>query len=238
VLTVVAGFVETLLDMELPAEERRRCLEMVLKQTATMQRLVEDLLTLATLESTSLPPEHTGVPLEPLLQAVVADVRALSAGRHPIALQVESDAGLRGAPAELDSAVRNLLTNAVRYTPDGGTITVTWRVVDGEGVLSVRDTGIGIAAEHLPRLTERFYRVERGRSRDTGGTGLGLAIVKHVAQRHHARLEIESRVGHGSTFALRFPSARVANAASLEAPAERTEDEAPDAGDPTQPLTA
>lgn len=237
-LTVVAGFVETLLDMELSAEERRRCLEMVQKQTATMQRLVEDLLTLATLESTSLPPEHTGVSLEPLLQAVVADVRALSAGRHPIALQIESDAGLRGAPAELDSAVRNLLTNAVRYTPDGGTITVTWRIVEGEGVLSVRDTGIGIAAEHLPRLTERFYRVDRGRSRDIGGTGLGLAIVKHVAQRHHARLEIESRVGYGSTFALRFPSARVATAASLNAAADHAESESPDGWDPTQPLTA
>ncbi len=237
-LTVVAGFVETLLDMELSAEERRRCLEMVQKQAATMQRLVEDLLTLATLESTSLPPEHTGVPLEPLLQAVVADVRALSAGRHPIALQIESDAGLRGAPAELDSAVRNLLTNAVRYTPDGGTITVTWRIVEGEGVLSVRDTGIGIAAEHLPRLTERFYRVDRGRSRDTGGTGLGLAIVKHVAQRHHARLEIESRMGYGSTFALRFPSARVATAASFKAAAERAEGESPDGVDHVQPLTA
>jgi two-component system phosphate regulon sensor histidine kinase PhoR len=237
-LTVVAGFVETLLDMELPAEERRRCLEMVQKQTTTMQRLVEDLLTLATLESTSLPPEHTGVLLEPLLQAVVADVRALSAGRHPIALLIESDAGLRGAPSELDSAVRNLLTNAVRYTPDGGTITVTWRVVDGEGVLSVRDTGIGIAAEHLPRLTERFYRVDRGRSRDIGGTGLGLAIVKHVAQRHHARLEIESRVGYGSMFALRFPSARVANAASLKAAADRAEDASPDTEDPAQRLTA
>jgi two-component system phosphate regulon sensor histidine kinase PhoR len=223
-LTVVAGFVETLLDMELPAEERRRCLEMVQKQTTTMQRLVEDLLTLATLESASLPPEHAAVAVEPLLQAIVADVRALSAGRHQVALRIETDAGLRGAPAELDSAVRNLLTNAVRYTPDGGTITVDWRVIDGEGVLSVRDTGIGIAAEHLPRLTERFYRVERGRSRDTGGTGLGLAIVKHVAQRHHARLDIESRVGHGSTFSLRFPAARLANAASLKAAAGRASD--------------
>jgi two-component system, OmpR family, phosphate regulon sensor histidine kinase PhoR len=222
-LTVVAGFVETLLDMELPAEERRRCLEMVQKQTTTMQRLVEDLLTLATLESASLPPEHAAVAVEPLLQAIVADVRALSAGRHPVALRIETDAGLRGAPAELDSAVRNLLTNAVRYTPDGGTITVDWRVIDGEGVLSVRDTGIGIAAEHLPRLTERFYRVDRGRSRDTGGTGLGLAIVKHVAQRHHARLDIESRVGYGSTFSLRFPAARLATAASLKAAAERAE---------------
>ncbi len=211
-LTVVAGFVETLLDMELPADERRRCLEMVQRQTGTMQRLVEDLLTLATLEATSLPPESDPVAVEPLLQAVLADVRALSGGRHTLRLEVASRAGLRGAPNELDSAVRNLLTNAVRYTPEGGTITVGWRVIDGEGALWVRDTGIGVAAEHLSRLTERFYRVDRGRSRETGGTGLGLAIVKHVAQRHHARLEIDSRIGVGSTFTLRFPPARVAPA--------------------------
>jgi len=107
--------------------------------------------------------------------------------------------------SELDSAIRNLLFKAVRYTPDGGSIAASWRVVNGEGVLAVTDTGIGIAAEHLPRLTERFYRVDRGRSRDTGGTGLGLAIVKHVAQRHQARLEIDSRIGVGSTFRLHFP---------------------------------
>ena len=209
-LTVVAGFVETLLEMELPEAERRRCLEMVQRQTGTMQRLVDDLLTLATLEATSLPSEADPVPVEPLLQAVLADVRALSAGRHELVLEVASPAGLRGAPTELDSAVRNLLTNAVRYTPDGGAITIRWAVIDGEGVLSVRDTGIGIAAEHLPRLTERFYRVDRGRSREAGGTGLGLAIVKHVAQRHHARLEVESRIGAGSTFTLRFPPSRIA----------------------------
>jgi two-component system phosphate regulon sensor histidine kinase PhoR len=208
-LTVVAGFVETLLEMELPAAERRRCLETVRRQTGTMQRLVEDLLTLATLEATTLPPEAEPVAVEPLLQAVLADVRALSDGRHLLALEIASQAGLRGSVTELDSAVRNLLTNAIRYTPDGGTITVGWRVMDGEGILSVRDTGIGIAAEHLPRLTERFYRVDRGRSRDTGGTGLGLAIVKHVAQRHDARLDIESRVGAGSQFSLRFPPSRV-----------------------------
>lgn len=211
-LTVVAGFVETLLDMDLPPAERRRCLEMVQRQTDTMQRLVEDLLTLATLESASLPPEHEAVPVAPLLQALVADARALSAGRHRIELAVESDDGLRGAPKEIDSAVRNLLTNAVRYTPEGGTIGIGWKTTGGEGQLWVRDTGIGIAAEHLPRLTERFYRVERGRSRETGGTGLGLAIVKHVAQRHQARLEIDSRIGVGSTFTLRFPPARVAGA--------------------------
>lgn len=216
-LTVVAGFVETLLEMDLPADERRRCLEMVRRQTGTMQRLVEDLLTLATLEATSQSPETDAVAVEPLLQAVLADVRALSGGRHALVLEAASPAGLRGSPTELDSAVRNLLTNAIRYTPDGGTITVGWRVFDGEGILSVRDTGIGIAAEHLPRLTERFYRVDRGRSRETGGTGLGLAIVKHVAQRHHARLDIDSRIGVGSTFSLRFPPSRVAPPAAMKA---------------------
>jgi two-component system phosphate regulon sensor histidine kinase PhoR len=188
---------------------------MVRRQTGTMQRLVEDLLTLATLEATSLPPEAEPVAVDPLLQSVLADVRALSGGRHVLLLDVAAQAGLRGAATELDSAIRNLLTNAVRYTPDGGTITVSWHVMNGEGVLSVRDTGIGIATEHLPRLTERFYRVDRGRSRETGGTGLGLAIVKHVAQRHHARLEIDSRIGAGSTFTLRFPPSRVAPVAAL-----------------------
>jgi two-component system phosphate regulon sensor histidine kinase PhoR len=209
-LTVVAGFVETLLDMEdLPADERRRCLAMVQRQTDTMQRLVEDLLTLSTIENATQPAESVTVDVGALLHQVGADARALSAGRHRIDIRVDAPEALLGAPSELDSAVRNLLTNAVRYTPDGGQVTARWQVADGEGLLSVTDTGVGIAAEHLPRLTERFYRVDRGRSRETGGTGLGLAIVKHVAQRHQARLEIASRIGQGSTFTLRFPAARL-----------------------------
>lgn len=208
-LTVVAGFVETLLAMDLPADERRRCLEMVQRQTGTMQRLVEDLLTLASLEDALKPSELQAIDVGALLHALAADTRALSSGRHVIDVRCDSDATLQAAPQELDSAVRNLLTNAVRYTPEGGRITVAWQVVDGDGLLWVRDTGIGIAAEHLPRLTERFYRVDRGRSRATGGTGLGLAIVKHVAQRHQARLDVESRVGVGSTFTLRFPAVRL-----------------------------
>jgi two-component system phosphate regulon sensor histidine kinase PhoR len=216
-LTVVAGFVETLLEMELPAEERRRCLEMVQRQTGTMQRLVEDLLTLATLENATAPPESVPIDVGPMLQAMLADMRALSGDRHRFELRVETDAGLLGAPVELDSAIRNLLTNAVRYTPDGGLVTVTWRLSGREGLLSVRDTGIGIAAEHLPRLTERFYRVDRGRSRASGSTGLGLAIVKHVLQRHQARLEVESRVGAGSVFGLRFPPSRVVSAERIAA---------------------
>ena len=139
----------------------------------------------------------------------VRTTRGPHGGRHTLRLEVASRAGLRGAPNELDSAVRNLLTNAVRYTPEGGTITVGWRVIDGEGALWVRDTGIGVAAEHLSRLTERFYRVDRGRSRETGGTGLGLAIVKHVLMQHGGRLQVQSVPGQGSTFAAVFPASRV-----------------------------
>jgi two-component system phosphate regulon sensor histidine kinase PhoR len=216
-LTVVSGFVETILDMDLPPDEQRRCLEMVRRQTGTMQRLVEDLLALASLENATQPPESTPIAVEPLLQQLAADTRALSGGQHRIEIVAESSAALLATPGELDSAVRNLLTNAVRYTPAGGRITASWSVRGGEGWLSVQDTGIGVSPEHLPRLTERFYRVDRGRSRETGGTGLGLAIVKHVAQRHNARLEIESRVGRGSTFSLRFPAARVGPPATARA---------------------
>lgn len=208
-LTVVSGFVETLLDLDLPPDEQRRCLEMAQRQTITMQRLVEDLLTLASIENATQPAETTPIDVGTLLQQLAVDARAFSAGRHRIDVEIDASAHLLATPSELDSAVRNLLTNAVRYTPDGGRITVSWAVFGGEGLLSVRDTGIGIAAEHLPRLTERFYRVDRGRSRETGGTGLGLAIVKHVAQRHGARLEIDSRIGSGSTFSLRFPASRI-----------------------------
>jgi two-component system phosphate regulon sensor histidine kinase PhoR len=174
---------------------------------------------------------------------LAADARAFSAGRHEIEVEVSAGEVLLATPAELDSAVRNLLTNAVRYTPDGGRITAYWGVFAGEGLLSVRDTGIGIAAEHLPRLTERFYRVDRGRSRETGGTGLGLAIVKHVAQRHGARLEIESRSGAGSTFSLRFPASRIGGAAKAGAmvtmqPDDRTEADRSLAGGDTDPRTA
>ena len=123
---------------------------------------------------------------------------------------------VRGSSLELESAVRNLVTNAVRYTPDGGRIGVEWQVVAGEGRLTVRDTGVGIAPEHLPRLTERFYRVAGGRSRVDGGTGLGLAIVKHVMQHHDGTLHIESRLGEGSAFSLRLPAKRL-----LAAPAKR-----------------
>lgn len=208
-LTVAAGFIETLIDADLPPDERRRCLDMALRQTRTMQQLVNDLLTLASLEHASDLAEMSPVEIEPMLQMLAADLRVLSGGQHTIEVKVPVLATVLGSATELDSAIRNLLSNAVRHTPAGGTITASFTMHDGEGVISVKDTGIGIAREHLPRLTERFYRVDRGRSRETGGTGLGLAIVKHVAQHHQARLEIESRPGAGSTFGLRLPHSRV-----------------------------
>ena len=150
------------------------------------------------------------MPLAGLLQEVVAEARALSAGAHQFSLQAADSLTLLGSRSELHSAIGNLASNAVRYTPSGGKIIIAWQdQEDGGGVLSVCDDGIGIEAQHLPRLTERFYRVDRGRSRQSGGTGLGLAIVKHVLTRHQASLEIESKPGEGSCFRLRFPARRV-----------------------------
>jgi two-component system, OmpR family, phosphate regulon sensor histidine kinase PhoR len=219
-LTVIGGFVETLLEVDMPEAERRRCLELARRQAWTLQRLVDDLLTLATLESATQPAASERVDVDALLQSMAAEARALSNGQHDIAAETdEPGVGVLAAPNELESAVRNLLSNAVRYTPAGGRIRVEWRRRGDEGVLSVQDTGIGIATEHLPRLTERFYRVDRGRSRETGGTGLGLAIVKHVAQRHQATLDIRSRQGAGSTFSLRLPANRVIRSGTNGGPA-------------------
>jgi two-component system phosphate regulon sensor histidine kinase PhoR len=155
--------------------------------------------------------------LSALLQRVVADARTLSGGRHEVSAAAAQGAELAGLEPELLSAVANLATNAVRYTPAGGQIELGWFVrADGSGELEVRDTGMGIAREHLPRLTERFYRVDGSRSRDTGGTGLGLSIVKHVMQRHGGSLEIESEPGKGSRFRLLFPAGRVRTLDSVE----------------------
>jgi len=211
-LTVVSGFVETLQDLALEPQQRARYLGLIEVQARNMQRLVDDLLALSTLESEQNAPPDLPFPLAPLLQERAADARALSSGRH--ALEVDADAAaavaLRGSREEFASAVGNLLSNAIRYTPEGGTVRLAWhRADDGSGVLAVADTGIGIAPEHLPRLTERFYRVDRSRSRATGGTGLGLAIVKHVLLRHQCELEIASEPGQGSEFRIRIPATRV-----------------------------
>lgn len=208
-LTVVSGFVETLIDLDLDAQERRNILETVRRQTSTMEQLVEDLLTLASLEHGAGPADEQSIAVPALLERLCADMRVVSGGRHSIKIDVRDAFAVHGALSEIESAVRNLLSNAVRYTPEGGTITAGASLTSTDAVIWVRDTGIGIAPEHLPRLTERFYRVDRGRSRETGGTGLGLAIVKHVAQRHRARIDIQSAPGVGSTFGLVFALNRV-----------------------------
>jgi two-component system phosphate regulon sensor histidine kinase PhoR len=183
------------------------------QQTDRMQALVADLLTLAQLEGSPRPATDRWVPVAGLLSQALADGRALSGGRHVFeAPSAGHPRGveLAGAPTELASALGNLVTNAVRYTPEAGGISLRWNDrPDGGGELEVTDSGPGIAREHLPRLTERFYRVDSGRSRETGGTGLGLAIVKHVIQRHGGEIDIESEVGKGSTFRLVLPAVRV-----------------------------
>ncbi len=208
-LTVISGFIETMIDLDLSRTESLEYLHTARKQTVTMQRLLEDLLTLSSLENASRRPDESRFALAPLLAAQVADANTLSAGRHRISLHCPPSAALSGVATEIESAVRNLLTNAIRYTPDGGAITVRLESRAGGATLAVEDTGIGVAPEHLPRLSERFYRVDRGRSRDTGGTGLGLAIVKHIAQRHGATLRIDSTLGRGSRFVIEFPGERI-----------------------------
>ena len=168
------------------------------------------MLTLAQLEGSPRPGADRWLPLAPLLQRARVDAQALSAGRHDIDLIGGDDTEIAGSETELLSAIVNLLNNAVRYTPDGGRITLGWRLrADGGGEIEVSDSGIGIAREHLPRLTERFYRVDGSRSRDTGGTGLGLSIVKHVVQRHGGEIDVQSESGKGSTFRLILPALRV-----------------------------
>ena len=214
-LTVLAGFVETLATVPLTTTEQPRVLNLMRQQTDRIQSLVSDLLTLAQLEGSARPDADRWIAVDGLLNQVLADAHALSSGRHRIALHTQPGSQVAAVESELASAMGNLVSNAIRYTPDEGSIDIAWRirVSDGCAEFDVRDSGIGIAKEHVPRLTERFYRVDGSRSRDTGGTGLGLAIVKHVVQRHGGELDIQSEPGKGSSFKLVLPAARVRVAA-------------------------
>ena len=216
-LTVLVGFVETLQTLPLSDDERQRYLGLMAQQSTRMHNLVQDLLTLSRLEGSPLPDMHEWTGVAPLLARCEQEARALShalneaKGRaaqqivFPAAEMLQSAGQLAGNPGELHSALANLINHAVRYTPAGGRIEVQWQPLAGGGArLAVIDSGPGLAPEHLPRITERFYRVDRSRSRDTGGTGLGLAIVKHVLQRHGAHLAISSVLGQGSVFAVEF----------------------------------
>jgi two-component system phosphate regulon sensor histidine kinase PhoR len=207
-LTVLAGFLETLQEIEVDAEERQRYLAMMSEQSKRMESIVQDLLTLSSIESAP-PPEDNVVDMANLIDKLRRDAEGLSGGRHTIKVEADNELDLRGSEPELVSAFGNLVANAVRYTPEGGTVTISWQTSPQGGEFAVQDTGIGIDPKHIPRLTERFYRVDRGRSRDVGGTGLGLAIVKHSLNRHQAQLEITSTPGAGSRFSARFPACRV-----------------------------
>jgi len=209
-ITVLMGFLETLQSLDLEKSQRDQYFDMMTAQAQRMKSLVEDLLTLANLESNTLPAPMQAVQIPTMMALLKNDAQALSQGRHALNFESTTSCTILGDERELLSAFSNLVSNAIRYTPDTGTISAKWCVNPvGQGEFSVTDTGPGISSEHLPRLTERFYRVDRSRSRDTGGTGLGLAIVKHIANRHQAQLIIESIAGKGSTFTLRFPKERV-----------------------------
>ncbi|HEX5336950.1 MAG TPA: phosphate regulon sensor histidine kinase PhoR [Gallionella sp.] len=211
-LTVVRGFVENLQDMpELSHDVVRRALDLMADQTRRMDNLVADLLTLSRLENDQSPAREDVLDMKALLDEVYRDGMLLSNGRHALSLEVTGRTKLLGNREDLRSAFGNLVSNAIRYTPEGGAIVLRWFERSDQPVFSVQDSGIGIASQHLPRLTERFYRVDRSRSRETGGTGLGLAIVKHIAIRHQAKLEVVSEEGKGSNFALVFPLKRISN---------------------------
>jgi two-component system phosphate regulon sensor histidine kinase PhoR len=209
-ITVLMGFLETIQSLELDKAQQDQYFEMMMSQAQRMKSLVEDLLTLANLEANSLPAPMQNIQMQTVMALLKNDAEALSQGCHTFNFEIATERNLLGEEREILSAFGNLVSNAIRYTPDVGSISAIWRINEREeGEFVVTDTGPGIASEHLPRLTERFYRVDRSRSRDTGGTGLGLAIVKHIASRHQAQLLIESIPGKGSTFTLRFPKERL-----------------------------
>ena len=208
-LTVLSGFLETIRELPVTEAQRNQYLGLMHAQAHRMENIVEDLLVLSKLESTNAPAQEDSIDMREMMDRLTTDANTISRSQHHIECKAASSAKLIGAEDELASAFSNLVSNAIRYTPAGGTIRLTWSInPEGCPVFSVEDTGPGIEPQHLPRLTERFYRVDRSRSRETGGTGLGLAIVKHVATRHQATLLIDSEVGKGSCFSMVFPEKR------------------------------
>mgnify|MGYP006188217733 FL=1 len=212
-LTVLSGFIETMGTLPLTEIERQRVIGLMSQQAERMQTLVSDLLTLAQIEGSPSPAPDRWLKVDDLMQRIDNDLRGLSRERHPVTVTVDSqDKRCEIAVVETEwlSAMGNLVSNAVRYTPDGQPIDVRWQMLrDGRAEFSVKDGGVGIAPEHIPRLSERFYRADSSRSRNTGGTGLGLSIVKHVVQRHGGELKVVSELGRGSTFSLTLPAVRV-----------------------------
>jgi two-component system phosphate regulon sensor histidine kinase PhoR len=210
-LTVISGLAEQLNSDRPDAATLSRSTELIVQQSRRMNELVSDLLTLSRLEMQQQSATDEYVSIAELLTSIIDEARALSgAAQHDLQLDIRSAAGLRGNAKDLRTAFSNLVTNAIKHTPNQAQVRVLWQVDTKGAHLSVTDSGAGIAARHIPRLTERLYRVDASHSRDTGGTGLGLAIVKHALERHEAELEIISKVGGGSTFTCHFPPGRVA----------------------------
>lgn len=204
-LTVLRGYLEIMLDNKESLPAWVLPLEHMEAQSHRMQAIIEDLLTLSTLEADSINAEMQTIDVPKILQQLEADSNQLASENHHLFFDIEPGLFIQGYKEPIKSVLTNLLANAVRYSPDGGDIRVRWFKKDHVAVYEVQDQGLGVAAEHIPRLTERFYRVDKDRSRITGGTGLGLAIVKHVLERHQAELEIESVLGKGSLFRCTFP---------------------------------
>ncbi len=215
-LTVVGGFVETLMDMDgaIP-DSTRTYFTMMQDQTNRMQTLINDLLVLSQIESNVQTPNDTVIKMDQLINSLVNDAKNLSQGRHNIQSTITPDLHITGDISEIQSALSNLISNAIRYSPEGGDIIVRWHTNHDHAIFSVQDHGIGIESEHIARIAERFYRVDKGRSRLTGGTGLGLSIVKHILSRHQAKLNVKSKYGQGSTFSVIFPTERIKWAKSV-----------------------
>jgi len=215
-LTVIHGYLETLLE-QTEAEHKQenkqahKIFSQMYQQTLRMENLLADLLLLSSLETDEqLQPSKQAVDVAELLKVICDEAKQISGNaNHHISLEADTSLKLRGNENELRSLFSNIIFNAVKYTPKGGKIAVTWQRQKNEAKFTVKDTGIGISKEHIPRITERFYRVDKARSRESGGTGLGLAIVKHVLLRHEGKLEIDSKIGEGSVFTCVFPASRI-----------------------------
>lgn len=209
-LTVVNGYVENLLDMpDLPAEQIHIALQQISEQTQRMETLVKDLLSLSGLQSAPTPARLSTINMVDLLKDVLHDAQKANVQQHQIKLNIETEQTLLANKNEIRLAFINLINNAIRYTPEGGEIKIFWYQKQSHLIFAVQDSGIGIPKAAIPRITERFYRVEDSRSRETGGTGLGLSIVETIVQRHQARLHIQSQLGKGSSFSIIFSNQQV-----------------------------
>lgn len=208
-LTVIGGYLDALVEEPELMDHWREPVQEMSRQSERMRRIIEDLLTLSRLEAAGSEAEHERVDVQGMLASLKKEALARPQRPAVIELDMAPDLGLWGAESEIYSAFGNIIGNALKYTPGEGSIHIRWYADGDTACLAVSDTGVGIPDEAIPRLTERFYRVDKGRDRASGGTGLGLAIVKHVLQRHGGRLEVESELGQGSTFRCRFPAERV-----------------------------